>query len=170
HHVSEIGWSAPSLFRRHAEIATGPLSETDERMIAWLKAEMSSSNLDRRGNAAWGVTGFVNRDPSVREPLDAYLKSGTFFYRYIVMRELVERDPSMCDEYVELLIHGLGSSNPADQHNALYGLTHLKSQPNDLGSRLDARRNASADPGEILRINQAMRTLRIEERDSENEL
>ena len=35
-HVAEIGYHAPKLFFRHAEDATGPLTETDQRMIAWI--------------------------------------------------------------------------------------------------------------------------------------
>jgi hypothetical protein len=75
-HVAEIGYHAPKLFFRHAEDATGPLTETDQRMIAWLKPNLNSKNLNRSGDAAWALTAFVNRDPSLREPLAAYLKNG----------------------------------------------------------------------------------------------
>jgi hypothetical protein len=159
-HVSEIGRFAPALFSRHSENVTGSLSDTERRMIAWLKAELNSTNPDLSGHAAWGLTAFVNRDPSLREPLAAYLKTGTFFYRYLTLRELVNRDPSMTDEYIELLFSGLGSSNSADQGNAVYGLTHLKSEPSDLRSRLEARRTESTDPAEISKIDETLETLR----------
>ncbi len=159
-HVAEIGNYAPKLFFRHAEDATGPLTETDRRMIAWLRPELNSTNPDRSGPAAWALTAFVNRDPSLREPLAAYLKNGAFFYKYIVLREMADSDPSMRDEYVDVLLSGLGSSVPTDQLNALYGLANLKNEPDDLRSRLEARREESTDPGEISRIDQALEELR----------
>ena len=159
-HVAEIGNSAPTLFVRHAEDATGPLTETDRRMIAWLSSELNSTNPDRSGPAAWALTAFVNRDPSLREPLAAYLKNGAFFYKYIVLREMTDSDPSMRDEYVDVLLSGLRSSVYSDQLNALYGLANLKNEPDDLRSRLEARREESTDPGEISRIDQALEELR----------
>lgn len=159
-HVAEIGDSAPKLFVRHAEDATGPLTKTDQRMIAWLNSELNATNPDRSGSAAWALTAFVNRDPSLREPLAAYLKNAAFFYRYIVLREMADSDPSMHDAYVDVLLSGLGSSVFADQSNALHGLANLKYEPEDLRSRLEARREASTDPGEISRIDQALEKLR----------
>ena len=159
-HVAEIGDHAPNLFFRHAEDATGPLTETDRRMIAWLRTDLSSTNPDRSGPAAWALTAFVNRDPSLRETLAAYLTNGSFYYKYVVLRELADSDPSMLDEYVDVLLSGLESSVPADQFNALYGLAHLKNEPDDLRSRLEARREESTDPGEISRIDQALEELR----------
>ena len=91
-HVSEIGRYATLLFFRHAEDATGPLSETDGRMIAWLRVELNTTSLFRSGTAAWALTAFVNRDPSLRELLAEYRKTGTFFCKYNVLRELANRD------------------------------------------------------------------------------
>ena len=159
-HVAEIGHSAPRLFFRHAEDATGPLTETDRRMIAWLRTELNSTNPDRSGTAAWALTEFVNRDPSLREPLAAYWKNAAFFYKYVVLREMADSDPSMCDEYVDVLLSGLGSSVYNDQLNALHGLANLKNEPADLRSRLEDRREESTDPGEISRIDQALEELR----------
>lgn len=159
-HVAEIGIYAPKLFFRHAEDATGPLTETDRRMIAWLRPKLNSTNPDRSGSAAWALTAFVNRDPSLREPLAAYLKNGAFFYKYLMLREMADSDPSMRDEYVDVLLSGLGSSVHTDQLNALYGLANLKNEPDDLRSRLEARREESTDPGEISRIDQALEELR----------
>ena len=159
-HVAEIGSNAPKLFFRHAESATGPLTETDRRMIAWLRPELNSANPDRTGTAAWALTAFVNRDLSLREPLAAYLKNAAFFYRYVVMRQVVDSDPSMRDEYVDVLLSGLGSSVYSDQLNALYGLANLKNEPDDLRPRLEDRREESTDPGEISRIDQALEELR----------
>ncbi len=159
-HVAEIGNSAPKLFFRHAEDATGPLTETDRRMIAWLRPKLNSTNPDRSGTAAFALTAFVNRDPSLREPLAAYLKNGAFFYKYLMLREMADSDPSMRDEYVDVLLSGLGSSVNTDQSNALYGLANLKNEPDDLRSRLEARREESTDPGEISRIDQALEELR----------
>lgn len=159
-HVAEIGHSAPRLFFRHAEDATGPLTETDRRMIAWLRTELNSTNPDRSGTAAWALTEFVNRDPSLREPLAAYLKNAAFFYKYVVLREMADSDPSMCDEYVGVLLSGLGSSVYNDQLNALHGLANLKNEPADLRSRLEALRVESTDSGEISRIDQALEEFR----------
>jgi hypothetical protein len=159
-HVAEIGDHAPRLFFRHAEDAAGPLTKTDRRMIAWLRSELNSANPDRCGSAAFALTAFVNRDPSLREPVAAYLKNGTFFYKYVVLREMADSDPSMRDEYVDVLLSGLGSSVHADQANALYGLTHLKNEPDDLRDRLQARRKESTDAGEISRIDHALEALR----------
>ncbi|MDA1230243.1 MAG: hypothetical protein O2856_05675 [Planctomycetota bacterium] len=155
-HVAEIGNHAPKLFFRHAEDATGPLTKTDQRMIAWLRPELNSTNPDRSGTAAWGLTAFVNRDPSLREPLAVCLKNAAFFYKYIVLREMADSDPSMRDEYVDVLLSGLGSSAYDDQLNALCGLANLTNEPDDLGSRLEARPEESTDPGEISRIDQAL--------------
>jgi hypothetical protein len=159
-HVAEIGNHAPRLFFRHAEGATGPMTKTDRRMIAWLRSELNSTNPDRSGSAAWALTAFVNRDPSLREPVAVYLKKGAFFYKYLVLREMADSDPSMRDEYVDVLLSGLGSSVHSDQANALYGLENLKNAPDDLRSRLDARRKESTDPGEISRIDEALKVLR----------
>ena len=63
-HVAEIGNCAPKLFFRHAEDATGPLTETDRRMIAWLSSELNSTNPDRSGPAAWALTADVVEDGS----------------------------------------------------------------------------------------------------------
>lgn len=159
-HVAEIGDHAPRLFFKHAEDATGPLTKTDRRMIAWLTFELNSTNPDRSGSAAWALTAFVNRDPSLREPVVAHVKNGPFIYEYVVLRELADSDPSMRDEYVEVLLSGLGSSVHADQANALYGLANLKNEPDDVKSRLEARRKGSTDSGEISRIDQALDVLR----------
>jgi hypothetical protein len=160
-HVAEIGGSAPNLFFKHADGAVGPLTETDRRIAAWLRSKLNSTNPDESGAAAWALTGFVNRDPSLREPLAAYLKNGTFFYKYLALREMASSDPSMRDQYVDVLLSGLASSVPTDQLNAQYGLTHLLNAPDNLRSRLEARREESTDPGEISRIDQAIE--RIEE-------
>jgi hypothetical protein len=159
-HVAEIGNHAPRLFFRHAEDATGPLTATDRRMIAWLRSALISMDPDRSGAAAWALTAFANRDPSLREPVAAYLKNGPFFYKYLVLREMANSDPSMRDEYVDVLLSGLGSSAHADQANALYGLANLKNESDDARSRLEARRKESTDPGEISRIDQALEVLR----------
>ncbi len=159
-HVAEIGGCAPNLFFKHAEDATGPLTETDRRMIAWLRPELNSTNPDRSGKAAWALTAFVNRDPSLRKPLAGYLKNGAFFYKYLVLRVMADSDPSMRDEYVDVLLGGLGSSVYTDQLNALHGLANLKNEPDDLRSRLEALREESTDRGEISRIDQALEELR----------
>jgi hypothetical protein len=159
-HVVEIGNHAPRLFFRHAADAAGPLTRTDRRMIAWLRSELNSPNPDRSGPAAWALTAFVNRDPSLRQSLAAYLKNGVFFYRYLVLREMADSDPSMRDEYVDVLLSGLGSSVFVDRSNALYGLKNWKNDPDELRSRLEARREESTDPGEISRIDQALEALR----------
>jgi len=160
-HVAEIGGPgcATNLFFKHAKGAAGPLTETDRRMIAWLRRELNSTDPEQSGSAAWALTAFVNRDPSLREPLTAYLKNGTFFYQYLVLREMASSDPSMRDQYVDVLLSGLASSKPADQLNALYGLSNLKNAPDNLRSRLEARREESTDPGEISRIDQALDAL-----------
>lgn len=159
-HVAEIGHHAPKLFFRHAEDASGPLTATDRRMIAWLRPELKSTNRDLSGTAAWALTAFVNRDLSLQKPLAAYLKNGPFFYKYIVLREMADSDPSMRDAYVDVLLSGLESSVHNDQVNALYGLENLKNEPDDLKSRLEARREESTDPEEISRISQALEELR----------
>jgi hypothetical protein len=164
-HVAEIGGSAPNLFFKHAQGATGPLTETDRRMIAWLRSELNSTNPDQSGAAAWALTVFATRDPSLREPLAAYVKNGTFFYKYLVLREMASSDRSMNDQYVDVLLGGLASSVPTDQLNALYGLSHLKNEPANLRSRLDARREESTDPGEISRIDQALEAIGAQDHD-----
>lgn len=158
--AAEIGRHAPTLFFTHAKGATGPLTATDQRMIAWLKSELKSSNPDRSGHAAWAMTAFVNRDPSLRQSVAACLKNGTFFYKYLVLREMVDSDPTLRDEYVDVLFSGLGSATHADQTNALYGFANLKNAPDDARSRLESRRTESTDPGEISRIDQALEALR----------
>lgn len=160
-HVAEIGSHAPRLFFTHAEGAAGPLTRTDRRMIAWLRSELNSTNPDRSGTAAWALTAFANRDPSLREPLTAYLKNGVFLYRYLVLREMAHSDPSMRDQYVDVLLSGLGSAVPVDRSNALYGLANWNYEPDDLRARLEARREGSTDPGEISRIDQALEELRM---------
>ncbi|WP_339908440.1 hypothetical protein [Symmachiella dynata] len=162
-HVAEIGDSAPKLFFRHAEKATGPLTETDQRMIAWLKPRLNSNKVDQSGTAAWALAAFVNRDPSLREPLVAYLKKGVFFYKYLVLQEMVDSDPSLRDEYVDVLLSGLGSPVHTDQTNALHGLAILEIDPDELRSRLEARREEATEPGEISRIDQALEELREKE-------
>jgi hypothetical protein len=159
-HVAEIGNHAPRLFFRHAEDSTGPMTETDRRMIAWLRSELNSTNPDRSGSAAWALTAFVNRDPSLRKSVAAYLKNGAFFYKYLVLREMADSDPSMRDEYVNVLLSGLGSSVHTDQLNALYGLANLQNESDDVRSRLASRRKESTDLGEISRIDQALEVLR----------
>ena len=159
-HVAEIGGNAPNVFFKHADGATAPLTETDRRMIVWLRTELNSTKAERSGTAAWALTAFVNRDPSLREPLAAYLQNGAFFYRYVVLREMADNDPSMRDKYVDVLLSGLGSSVDNDQSNALYGLANLKNAPDDLRWRLEARRQVSTDPGEISRIDQALEECR----------
>lgn len=156
--AAEIGNHAPRLFFRHAEDATGPLTKTDRRMITWLRSELNSTNPDRSGPAAWALTAFMDRDPSLREPVAAYSKNAAFFYKYLVLREMADSDPSMRGEYVDVLLSGLGSS--VDQSNALYGLANLKNEPDDVRSRLEARRKESTDPGEVSRIDQALQVLR----------
>lgn len=162
-HAAEIGGSAPKLFLRHAEESTGPLTETDRRMIGWLKSELDSTIAEQSGTAAWTLTAFVTRDPSLKEPLAAYLKIGanspTSNHKFLVLREMASRDPSMRDQYLEVLLSGLGSSDVVAQGNALWGLANLKNAPDNLRSRLEARREESTDPGEISRINEALESL-----------
>ncbi len=158
--VAEIGHDAPSLFFRHAKDVNGPLTETDRRMLAWLRPELKSRNPDRSGPAAFALTAFVKRDPSLRKPLAAYLKYAAFFYKYIVLREMSESDPSTRGEYVDVLFSGIGSPVHSDQVNAIYGLANLKNEPDDLRSRIEARRDESTDPGEISRIDQVLEELR----------
>ena len=153
-HITEIGHSAPKLFFSHAKASTGPLTKTDRRMITWLTSELNSGNPDRSGTAAWALTAFINRDPSLREPLAAYLKNGAFFYKYIVLREMADIDPAMQDEYVDVLLSGLESSVYTDQLNAQYGLANLKNPPDGLRSRFEERRRKLTDPGEISRIDE----------------
>ena len=160
-HVAEIDNSAPKLIVRHAEDATGPLTETDRRMIAWLKTELNSTNPDMSGQAAWAMTAFVNRAPSLQAPLDAYLKNGTFYYKYVVLREMADSDPSMLGKYVDVLLSGLCGTVYNDQMNALHGLANLKNKPVDLRARLEARREQSTNPEEISRIDQALEELRM---------
>jgi len=157
-HVAQIGGPgcATNLFFKHATGASGPLTQTDRRIIAWLKRELISTDPERSGSAAWASTPFVNRDPSLREPLAACLKNATFFYRYLALRELAGRDRSLSDQYVDVLLSGLASSNTNDQANALWGLTNLEHAPDDLHSRLETRRAESTDQGEISRIDQAI--------------
>lgn len=164
-HVAEIGHAAPQLFFRHAEDTTGPLTATDKRMIAWLTPKLKSKNPDQSGTAAWALAAFVNRAPSLRPPLGVYLKKAAFFYKYIVLREMADSDPSMHDEYIDLLLSGLGSSVQNDQANALYGLANLKNEPDDLRSRLKAHRKTSTNPGEISRIDKALEQLRQNDAD-----
>lgn len=155
-HVAEIGRHAPKLFFRYAEANTGPLTETDQRMIAWLKPELKSTNPDSCGTAAWALTAFASRDASLSEPLAAYLKSAPFFYKYVLLREMADRDPLMRDEYVDVLLSGLGSLALNDQSNALYGLANLKNKPDNLKSRLETMRKESTNPGEVSRIDRAL--------------
>ena len=162
-HVAEIGHSAPGLFVRYAEDATGPLTRTDRRMIAWLKTELNSTVPRQSGSAAWAMTAFAVRDPSIRGPLAGYLKNGTYFYKYAVLRRLVDDDPSMRDQYVELLLSGLKSPDQNDQANAMSGLRQLKDKPDDLNSRLAAIRKESTDPAVVARIEQVLEELRKNE-------
>jgi hypothetical protein len=157
-HVAEIGapGCATNLFFKHAKSAAGPLTPTDRRIIAWLRRRLNATDPEQSGSAAWALTGFADRDPSLREPLAAWLKNATFFYQYIALRELASSDPSIRDRYVNVLLSGLASSNPNDQSNALYGLTHLENAPVDLKSRLEARRKKATNAGEIARIDQAI--------------
>lgn len=154
--AAEMITAVPRLIFRHAENATGPLTETDRRMIAWLTSELDSTDSERSGSAAWALTAFLDRNPTLEEPLAEYLKSGTFFYKYIVLREMVDRDSSKRDQYVDVLFSGLASSEFSDQANAVYGLTHLKDRPDNLRTRLEARREEATDPDEISRIDEAL--------------
>ena len=162
-HVDEIGRWAPALFRRHAESATGTLTETDQRMIAWLRTELNSTDPERSGLAAWALTAFLHREPSLKAPLAAYLKNGTFSptdnFKYVVLREMASSDLSMRDEYVDLLFSGLTSSTRTDQWNALYGLTHLENEPDNLRSRLEALRENTTNAEVVSRIDEVLETL-----------
>lgn len=164
-HVPDIGQAAPKLFYRYAEDTSGPLTETHRRMTAWLTAELSSPIPEQSGLAAWSLTAFESRDPALREQLTAWLEDAAFFERYIVLREMENRDPSLHDEYIEVLLSGLQSPVSSDQQNAQFGLTHLDSAPDDLNSRLEAIRDASTDERRISRINATLMQLRENDAD-----
>lgn len=158
-HVVEIGPAAPALFYRHGNETDAPLTETDRRIIAWLSSELNSSNSDQRGSAAWGLTAFMDREPTIKHLLLAHGENAPFFYKYIVYREMVKHDPLLRDEYVDLLLIGLKSSVDTDQSNAFYGLTNLQNPPGDLKSRLETLREQSTDASEIARIKEALTNL-----------
>ncbi len=159
HDVAEIGHAAPKLFVRHADSSTGPITKTDRRMLTWLRAELECTDPERSGTAAWALTAFLKRDPSLREQLDAFLKNAGFFHKYLVLREMVDSNPSLRDQYVDVLFSGLASSVHSDRSNALYGLANLKNKPADLGLRLEVLRDRATDSEEISRINQVLKAI-----------
>lgn len=162
-HVAEIGGSAPHLFFKHAKDATGPLTDSDRRMIDWLKTRMNSTDPQQAGNAAIALAAFMKRDPSLKQPLAAYLKDGPFSpnfnYKYSVLREMASSDPSLREPYIAFLLSSLTSSDPTDQRIALYGLTHLETEPDDLRSRLAALRENTTNAEVVSRIDEVLETL-----------
>ena len=124
-------------------------------MIAWLKGTLNSTNPESSGGAAWALTAFVEREPSLRQPLISYAKTAPYFYKYIVLREMSAADSSLREQYIDVLLSGLGSQVPTDRTNATYGL-EMFCDPTDLRARLESRVKESVDATELSLIAEAL--------------
>jgi hypothetical protein len=154
--VDAIEQSAPNLFFRHAQEATGPLTETEQRMIASLRRMLGSRSPYMRRNAAMALAAFLHRDPSLREPLTAFLPAEGITFQYPVARQIARNDPTFRDEYVELLLSGVSSGNAEAERMAVYYLKELQRESEDIMLQLEARRGNASGQNEASRIDRAL--------------
>lgn len=152
---------ATNLFYRHAEQATGPLTPTEQRMIAWLRRQLPPNDPDGRSAAtAFSLATFLQRDPTLMKPLQDYLKGAEIRSQISVARQMAKYDPAFQDEYVEVLLNGASQSvNGNARIVSIDYLKQLQKESADFVPGLETRRAMTSDPQEASRLDRAIELL-----------
>jgi hypothetical protein len=150
-----VRW-APSLFYRHAELAAGPITPTEQRMIASLGRRLHGPNAE-----AVALSTFLHRDPTLIIPLKDYLKAAEIYDQLFVTRQMAKFNPAFQDDYLKVLLNAASQSvNIHAQRQAMYDLEKLQRDSGSLLAELEARREKTADPQEVSRLDRAIVLLR----------
>lgn len=142
----------------HAESATEAVTAIDEQIIALLQPMLSDANT-LNSEAAMVLAEYAPRRPELRELLQAYATGGYLYGGMKVARGLYRSDPARLGAYLELLVAGVASGNPFERERAMQYLHELAPAAGEAIARLNARREASTDAGEIARIDEVLESL-----------
>lgn len=147
--------SASGLFYRYGEQAKGPLTPTDQRIIAWLVRRLHSKIVHESEGAAMALTTFVHRDPTLN-----YLNEADLEIQYSVARKFARVNPSYRDKYLRQLLAAASSANAAAEQIAIQHLKELQKESSDFVAELETRRSATSDPQEASRLDRAIEVLK----------
>lgn len=141
---------------RHAEVSEGPLSETDERIIALLKPMLTDSNvLD--ADAAQVLAEYLPRRAELAPALQPYAEGAYRFGAMKVARGFYRTDPATLPKYLDLLLQGL-SGNGFERQRAAKYLIELGTNADAAVPRLEALKTDS--PRLAKEIEQVLKEIR----------